>query len=131
MDEKPGVYRHYKGNRYELIGFARHSETREAMAIYRALYGERELWVRPASMWSELVEVDGKQVKRFALVGEAEKSRAERAEAHRSIALTLSKCEKALTKLREGSPQHTLTQRRIAAFRLALELIEREQMTEC
>lgn len=67
---KQGKYRHYKGNYYELIGMARHSETLEDMVVYRALYGEMGLWVRPASMWSELVEVDGEKVKRFAYVGE-------------------------------------------------------------
>lgn len=67
---KQGKYRHYKGNYYELIGIARHSETLEDMVVYRALYGEMGLWVRPASMWSELVEVDGEKVERFAYVGE-------------------------------------------------------------
>ena len=64
-----GVYRHYRGNRYEVIGFAKHSETLEDMVIYKALYGEKSTWVRPLSMWSELVEVDGKSVKRFEYVG--------------------------------------------------------------
>ena len=62
---KKGVYRHYKGNRYEVIGVASHSETLEPMVVYRALYGEHRLWVRPASMWSEEIEVNGKIVKRF------------------------------------------------------------------
>lgn len=62
---KKGVYRHFKGNRYELIDFARHSETQEMMAIYRALYGEGELWVRPLSMWSEIVEKNGRSYPRF------------------------------------------------------------------
>ena len=60
-----GVYRHYKGNKYEVIGFAKHSETLEAMVIYKALYGEGGTWVRPLSMWENLIEVDGKTVKRF------------------------------------------------------------------
>ena len=60
-----GFYRHYKGNRYEVIGTAIHSETLEPMVIYRALYGTFETWVRPLSMWNELVSVDGKQVRRF------------------------------------------------------------------
>lgn len=60
-----GLYRHYKGNLYDLIGFALHSETLEEMVIYKALYGERRTWVRPLSMWSELVYIDGKPVKRF------------------------------------------------------------------
>ena len=56
---KPGRYRHFKGSEYEVIGTARHSETREEMVVYRALYGEGGLWVRPAAMWSETVERDG------------------------------------------------------------------------
>lgn len=60
----PGKYRHFKGNEYEVIGTARHSETLEPMVVYRALYGEHGLWVRPESMWEESVTriVDGKQV---------------------------------------------------------------------
>ena len=56
---KPGLYRHFKGSEYEVIGTARHSETLEEMVVYRALYGEGGLWVRPAAMWSETVERDG------------------------------------------------------------------------
>lgn len=56
MDIQPGIYRHFKGNRYEVIGLAHHSETMERMVVYRALYGEGGLWVRPASMWSEIVD---------------------------------------------------------------------------
>ena len=67
MFEK-GVYKHYKGNLYELVDVVNHSETLEKMVLYRALYGEKELWVRPISMWDEEVEVDGKKVKRFELV---------------------------------------------------------------
>ena len=63
-----GIYRHYKGNQYEVVGFAKHSETLEDMVIYKALYGERGTWVRPLSMWQELVRVDGKEVKRFELI---------------------------------------------------------------
>lgn len=55
MELKPGRYRHFKGNEYELIGMARHSETMEEMVVYRALYGESGLWVRPAKMWTEEV----------------------------------------------------------------------------
>jgi hypothetical protein len=61
----PGIYRHYKGGRYEVIGMAKHSETLEDMVVYKALYGEGGLWVRPASMWEELVDVGGSIVKRF------------------------------------------------------------------
>lgn len=61
----PGRYRHFKGNEYEVIGIARHSETEELMVVYRALYGEGGIWVRPASMWNETVERDGKTYTRF------------------------------------------------------------------
>jgi hypothetical protein len=60
-----GVYRHYKGNEYEVIGLAKHSETLEDMVIYKALYGESGTWVRPLSMWENIIEIDGKTVKRF------------------------------------------------------------------
>ncbi len=70
---KPGLYRHFKGNYYQVIGTARHSETMEELVVYRALYGERGLWVRPASMWNELVERDGRTVKRFTYVGNTAK----------------------------------------------------------
>ena len=70
MNELPpkGIYRHFKGNRYELIGIARHSETLEPMAVYRALYGDGALWVRPLSMWSEIIEWEGKHRPRFELI---------------------------------------------------------------
>ena len=62
---KPGRYKHYKGNMYEVIGIAKHSETLEEMVVYRALYGDGGLWVRPASMWEETVTVNGVQKPRF------------------------------------------------------------------
>lgn len=62
---QPGKYRHYKGEDYQVLGMATHSETLEPMVVYRALYGEYGLWVRPASMWEELVEVGGELVPRF------------------------------------------------------------------
>jgi len=65
MEQKPGVYRHYKGKRYELLYTATHSETLEEMVVYRALYGDGGVWVRPASMWSEHVEKDGYSGPRF------------------------------------------------------------------
>ncbi|MDR0813870.1 MAG: DUF1653 domain-containing protein [Oscillospiraceae bacterium] len=65
---QPGTYRHFKGNSYEVIGTAKHSETLEEMVVYRALYGEYGLWVRPASMWEELVAFGGKTVRRFERV---------------------------------------------------------------
>lgn len=61
----PGRYRHFKGNEYEVVGIAKHSETLEPMVVYRALYGEGGLWVRPASMWNEIVTRDGKTFPRF------------------------------------------------------------------
>ena len=65
FDIKPGRYRHFKGNEYEVIGTARHSEPLEEMVGYRALYGEGGLWVRPAKMFFETIERDGKKMKRF------------------------------------------------------------------
>ena len=65
-----GVYRHYKGNQYEVIGFAKHSETLEDMVIYKALYGDGGTWVRPLLMWENLIDVDGKAVKRFEYIRE-------------------------------------------------------------
>lgn len=62
----PGKYRHYKGNDYEVIGVATHSETREQLVVYRPLSGEGALWVRPLAMFIETVTVDGKTVPRFA-----------------------------------------------------------------
>ena len=66
---KIGRYRHFKGNEYEVIALATHSETGESMVVYRALYGDGGVWVRPASMWNESVERDGKVYKRFTYVG--------------------------------------------------------------
>ena len=61
----PGRYRHFKGNEYEVIAIARHSEDESPMVVYRALYGEHGIWVRPADMWNEIVERDGKTFNRF------------------------------------------------------------------
>lgn len=61
----PGRYRHFKGKEYEVLFIARHSETLEALVVYRALYGEGGVWVRPAEMWNETVERDGKTCRRF------------------------------------------------------------------
>jgi hypothetical protein len=65
MDIKPGKYRHYKGNEYQVIGTARHSETLEEMVVYQALYGAMALWVRPKCMFTEMVEVGGEMVRRL------------------------------------------------------------------
>ena len=70
MELKKGKYRHFKGNEYELIDIAHHSETMEPMAVYRALYGAQGLWVRPLSMWTEHVERDGYSGPRFRYLGE-------------------------------------------------------------
>lgn len=68
MELKPGIYRHFKGNLYELIGVAKHSETLEPMVVYRALYGEGGLWVRPAAMWTEQVAREDYHGPRFTFV---------------------------------------------------------------
>ncbi len=73
-EPRPGRYRHYKGNEYRVLGVARHSETGEALVVYQALYGERGLWVRPAAMFVEKVDVGAPgapRVPRFAFVAEA------------------------------------------------------------
>jgi len=67
---KPGHYRHFKGKEYEVLGVARHSETEEDLVVYRALYGDFGLWVRPARMWNETVERDGKTFRRFTYIDE-------------------------------------------------------------
>lgn len=67
---QPGRYRHYKGNDYQVLGVARHSETEEEFVVYRALYGKRGLWVRPAAMFLETVLVDGQPQPRFRFVAE-------------------------------------------------------------
>lgn len=67
---KIGRYRHFKGNEYEVIAIAKHSETTEDYVVYKALYGDGGLWVRPASMWNETVERDGVTYKRFTFIGE-------------------------------------------------------------
>lgn len=70
MEIKPGKYRHFKGNLYQVIGTALHSETMEPMVVYRALYGEGGLWVRPAAMWNEIVEKETYHGPRFQYIGE-------------------------------------------------------------
>lgn len=70
MEIKPGKYRHFKGNEYQVIGIASHSETLEPMVIYKALYGDGGLWARPASMWNELVDREDYQGPRFQYIGE-------------------------------------------------------------
>ncbi len=69
MKIKEGRYRHYKGKAYQVLGFAIHSETLEEMVIYKALYGDEAVWVRPASMWLDMVEINGQMFKRFEYIG--------------------------------------------------------------
>jgi hypothetical protein len=64
----PGLYRHYKGGEYSVLGVARHSETEERLVVYRPEYGDRDLWVRPLAMFSEMVETPDGGVPRFRLV---------------------------------------------------------------
>lgn len=68
LETPPGRYRHYKGGEYEVLGTVRHSETLESMTLYRALYGERGLWVRPAAMFGETVDVEGVSFQRFVKI---------------------------------------------------------------
>lgn len=70
MEIKPGKYRHFKGKEYEVLGTAKHSETLEPMVVYRALYSEGGLWVRPAAMWSEQIEREGYCGPRFMPIEE-------------------------------------------------------------
>ncbi len=70
MNIKIGRYRHYKGNEYRVLYMAKHSETLEPTVVYQALYGEGEIWVRPAKMWDEEVEKDGTVYKRFTYIGD-------------------------------------------------------------
>lgn len=67
---RPGRYRHFKGGEYRVICTAKHSETLEPMVVYKALYGEGGVWVRPASMWNETVEREGRSFRRFEYLGE-------------------------------------------------------------
>ncbi|SDS39447.1 Protein of unknown function [Halopseudomonas litoralis] len=70
MTIKPGRYRHYKGKDYQIIDIARHSETDERLVVYRTLYGDCDLWVRPLEMFTEEVVVDGKALPRFTFISE-------------------------------------------------------------
>lgn len=70
MEIKKGKYRHFKGNEYEVLFVGKHSETLEEYVVYRALYGEREVWIRPATMWNETLTRDGKSFLRFTYIGE-------------------------------------------------------------
>jgi hypothetical protein len=67
---KTGLYKHYKGNTYEVIGLATHSEDETDLVVYRPTYGERGLWVRPLAMFTESVEINGKEIPRFVFIGD-------------------------------------------------------------
>ena len=67
-----GIYKHYKGNLYEVINVAKHSETEEEHVVYRTLYGDYSLWVRPLAMFIETVELDGQQIARFEYIEDAD-----------------------------------------------------------
>ena len=69
---KKGIYQHFRGQRYEVLDVARHSETGEEYVVYRALYGERDLWLRPLEMFVETVERDGRMLQRFAWIADVE-----------------------------------------------------------
>ena len=70
MTVKPGRYRHFKGAEYQVIDVARHSETAEELVVYRPLYGEGRLWVRPLQLFVETVQLDGRQIPRFLFLGD-------------------------------------------------------------
>ena len=70
---KLGKYKHFKGNEYEVLHIATHSETGEKMVVYKALYGDYGIWVRPLSMWNEIIERDGETFKRFEYIEETKK----------------------------------------------------------
>jgi hypothetical protein len=95
------------------------------MVVYRALYGDGGTWVRPLSMWDNPIDADGRTVKRFEYVSESH-SQNELSEAHCALSSTLHKCEK-IDADKMGKSQKTLLERRIAALKLALTLIEKEQ----
>lgn len=69
---KNGIYQHYKGNKYEVIGIAKHSETLEDLVVYRALYDNKvsQLWVRPLKMFTEMIEINGTEIERFKYISE-------------------------------------------------------------
>lgn len=69
---KTGIYEHYKGNRYEVIDTLRHSENEELMVLYRALYGDEELWARPYTMFFETISIDSKEIPRFKYIGQSD-----------------------------------------------------------
>jgi hypothetical protein len=123
-----GTYRHYKGNLYEVISFVTHSESLEDMVVYKTLADKSETWVRPLSMWDNPIDIDGVTVKRFEYIGEnyGSDERYELSEARRAITSLSNKCEKAYAKRTEGTSQQTLMKRRLEAFNISLDLINRK-----
>ncbi len=75
MNLENGIYKHYKGNLYEVLGVARHSETEEQHVVYKTLYGDYSMWIRPLAMFIEQIEVDGERVARFEFVEPAPEPR--------------------------------------------------------
>ena len=75
MNLENGIYKHYKGNLYEVLGVARHSETEEQHVVYKTLYGDYSMWIRPLAMFIEQIEVDGQRVARFEFVEPAPEPR--------------------------------------------------------
>ncbi len=71
LEPLPGRYRHYKGNEYQVLGLARHSESLDILVVYQPLYGEKTLWVRPQKMFLETVDINGTPTPRFARISEA------------------------------------------------------------
>lgn len=147
---EPGLYRHFKGNHYEVVGAAHHSETEEELVVYRALYGSCGLWVRPAEMFREKVDrvkyPDVQQEYRFERIGACEPASddgcdadclfddCELAEAKRQIGSLLHKLRKAVETLEAKDepsrykPQITLARRRVEALEVAEALINRARM---
>jgi hypothetical protein len=72
LNIKQGIYRHFKGNKYHILGVAQHSENESSLVVYRPMYGAGDLWVRPVEMFLETVELDGQQVPRFEFLEQAE-----------------------------------------------------------
>ena len=102
-----GRYRHFKGNEYEVIGIARHSEDESPIVVYRALYGDGGLWVRPVEMWNETVERDGKSYRRFVPVNDIKTMRGKADEAEALVNQLISSKKYFFTDLKPSDlPEH-------------------------
>lgn len=108
MDIKFGRYRHYKGNEYEVLYMATHSETLEPMVVYKALYGTAGIWVRPASMWNENVEWHGRKMKRFEYIGDDTAIKVEEIDDYLKLA-PLFKESGLEVKVEGPAPEHLVT----------------------